>query len=159
MFCRNCGSQLPDNAAFCGNCGTKVEAVAAAPQQPAYEAVQQPAPAQQPVFVAPQQSAYAAPQQPVQAPPKPAVDPYLDDLAGSVLARGITGLILAFVGIPGIIVSAKAKNLAAEYERKAGQLSGRAKVGSILAKVGFPVGWGMTAFYVLYAIILMAAMM
>ena len=151
MFCRNCGSQLPDNAAFCGNCGTKVEAVAAAPQQPAYEAVQQPAPAQEPVFV--------APQQPVQAPPKPAVDPYLDDLAGSVLARGITGLILAFVGIPGIIVSAKAKNLAAEYERKAGQLSGRAKVGSILAKVGFPVGWGMTAFYVLYAIILMAAMM
>ena len=101
---------------------------------------------QQPVYVAPQQSA-------------PANDPYLDDLAGSVLARGITGLALAAIGVPGIIVSAKAKNLAAEYAQKAGGLSGRAKVGSILARVGFPLGWGMTGFYVLYAIILMAAMM
>lgn len=143
MFCRNCGSQLPDSAAFCGNCGTKVVA-AAAPQQPAYSA--------------PQQPAYVAPQQPVQAAPK-ANDPQLDALAGSVLARGITGLALAFVGVPGIIVSAKAKNMAAEYESKAGSLSGRAKVGSILAKVGFPLGFGMTAFYVLYAIILMAAML
>ena len=24
MFCRNCGTTLPDNAAFCGNCGTSV---------------------------------------------------------------------------------------------------------------------------------------
>lgn len=139
MFCKNCGNQLPDGAVFCGSCGTKVEAQAA-PQQTAYSAPQQPA------YVAPAQTA-----------PK-AVDPALDALAGTVLSRGITGLALAFVGIPGIIISAKAKGLAAEYASKAGELSGRAKVGSILAKVGFPVGFGMTAFYVLYAIILMAAM-
>ena len=58
----------------------------------------------------------------------------------------------------GVIVSAKAKNLDAEYQRKAGSLTGRAKVGNILAKVGFPLGWGMTGFYVLYTIILIAAM-
>jgi uncharacterized membrane protein YvbJ len=23
MFCKNCGSQLPDNSTFCGNCGAK----------------------------------------------------------------------------------------------------------------------------------------
>ncbi len=146
MFCPKCGNQVSDGAAFCASCGTKLE-VQAAPK-PAYEAVREPAYTQQPVFVAP-----------VQQQAAPANDAALNDLAGSVLARGITGLALAFVGIPGIIVSAKAKNLAAEYERKAGGLSGKAKVGSILAKVGFPVGWAMTGFYVLYAIILMAAMM
>lgn len=169
MFCRKCGTQLADGALFCGNCGTKVE-TEAAPQQSAYDIPQQPAydVPQQSAYDVPQQNTYTAPQpsyapqQPVYVAPQqsaPANDPYLDDLAGSVLARGITGLALAAIGVPGIIVSAKAKNLAAEYAQKAGGLSGRAKVGSILARVGFPLGWGMTGFYVLYAIILMAAMM
>ncbi len=26
MFCRNCGSTMPDNIAFCANCGTAVDA-------------------------------------------------------------------------------------------------------------------------------------
>src|SRR5689334_22767958 len=26
MFCRNCGTNLSDDAAFCGNCGTSTEA-------------------------------------------------------------------------------------------------------------------------------------
>ena len=37
MFCKNCGSRLPDGAKFCGSCGTKVqwqEAPVAAPQKP-----------------------------------------------------------------------------------------------------------------------------
>ena len=152
MFCSNCGTQIPEGSLFCGNCGAKVEAPTA-PQpapQPAYEAVQQPAyeAVQQPVFIAPQQS--AAPS---------ATSAELDDLAGTVLSRGILGLIMAFVGVPGIFICAKAKRLAAEYARKAGCLSGRAKVGSILAKVGFPISFAMTGFYVLYTIILMAAMM
>lgn len=40
MFCNNCGTQLPDNAAFCNNCGAKVGV------QPVYSApVQYSAPA------------------------------------------------------------------------------------------------------------------
>ncbi|MBE7070871.1 MAG: zinc-ribbon domain-containing protein, partial [Ruminococcaceae bacterium] len=31
MFCKKCGSTLPDNATFCGNCGTPVAAPDAAP--------------------------------------------------------------------------------------------------------------------------------
>ena len=33
MFCKKCGSELPENATFCGNCGTPVEA-APAPAAP-----------------------------------------------------------------------------------------------------------------------------
>lgn len=145
MFCKNCGNQLPDNAVFCGSCGTKVE-VQAAPQQPAYEAPVQPA------YTAPQQPAYVAPQP--QTAPK-ANDPAQDELAGSVLSKGIAGLALAPVfGVPGIIVSAGAKRKAREYESRYGTLSGKAKVGSILSKVGLPVSIGMTVFYLLYIIIL-----
>ena len=142
MFCKNCGNQLPDDALFCGSCGTKVEAPAA-PQQPAYEAPQ-PAP-QQPAYVAPQQPAYVAPQ-----PAPQANDPYKDELAGSVLSKGIAGLALAPVfGVPGIIVSAGAKRKAREYESRYGELSGKAKVGSILAKVGLPASLGMAGLYLL----------
>lgn len=149
MFCKNCGNQLPDNALFCGSCGTKVEAPAA-PQQPAYEAPQQPAyVVPQP---APQQPAYVAPQAAPQAH-----DPYKDELAGSVLSKGIAGLALAPVfGVPGIIVSAGAKRKAREYESRYGELSGKAKVGSILSKVGLPVSIGMTVMYFLYIIILVS---
>ena len=147
MFCKNCGNQLPDNALFCGSCGTKVEAPAA-PQQPAYEAPQQPAyVAPQP---APQQPAYVAPQAAPQAN-----DPYKDELAGSVLSKGIAGLALSLaLGVPGIIVSAGAKRKAREYESRYGELSGKAKVGSILSKVGLPVSIGMTVMYFLYLLIL-----
>ena len=72
-FCKNCGTQIADDATFCGNCGTAVNAApapqAAPVQQPAYQA----APVQQPVYqAAPVQPVYqaapivvAAPQQPV----------------------------------------------------------------------------------------------
>ncbi|MBE6685960.1 MAG: zinc ribbon domain-containing protein [Ruminococcaceae bacterium] len=30
MYCKNCGAQLPENAAFCGKCGAKLEAAAEA---------------------------------------------------------------------------------------------------------------------------------
>ena len=60
-FCKNCGAQLADEAAFCTNCGTQAEQAApqqAAPQQPVQQAYA--APQQQ--YAAPQQQ-YAAPQQ------------------------------------------------------------------------------------------------
>ena len=62
-FCKNCGNQLEDTAAFCTKCGTAFELSQpqAAPQQPAYTAPPQPQ-------AAPQQQAYAAPQQPYSQP-------------------------------------------------------------------------------------------
>lgn len=54
MFCKNCGAQLSEGAAFCPNCGTAVVKEVA---EPVY---QQPAEPQQPVYSQP-----AEPQQPV----------------------------------------------------------------------------------------------
>lgn len=144
MFCRNCGSQLADGAAFCGNCGTKVE-VQAAPQQPVYEAPQEP------VYEAPQEPVYVAPQvTPVIAPERPQEDPELSSLATNTLIMGIVGLALSELGLPGLIVSNIGLNKAAEFERKAGKLFGKAKVGRNLAKPGKIVGIVMTIFWAIY---------
>ena len=39
MFCRFCGSELPDNAVFCSNCGARIvsQHQAANQQQPGYQ--------------------------------------------------------------------------------------------------------------------------
>lgn len=162
MFCQNCGNQLAEGAAFCGQCGTKV-AVQAAPQQPAYEAPQSaPQPAYeapqstpQPAYEAPQQPAYTAPQpsyqQPVQAAPvQKQTNADLDSMATNTMIFGIIGLATGVMaGVPGIILSIIAKNKAGEFEACAGSLYGKAKVGSILSRVGLPVSIALTAFYTL----------
>lgn len=154
MFCSNCGTQIPEGSIFCGNCGTKVEAPAA-PQpapQPAYEAVQQPAyeAVQQPAYTAPQ-PAYTVPQQPVQVAPvnnTNANDPELNSLATNTMVFGILGAALGLcVGVPGIIFSCLTKKKVEEFQARAGSLYGKAKVGSILAKVGLPVSIACTAIY------------
>ena len=164
MFCSNCGNQLVEGAAFCGQCGTKV-AVQAAPQQPAYEAPQQPAyeAPQQPAYEAPQQPAYEAPQQttytvpqpsyqqPVQAAPvQQRTNADLNSMATNTMVFGIVGLATGVMaGVPGIILSNIAKNKAREFEACTGSLYGKAKVGSILARVGLPVSIVLTGVYAL----------
>lgn len=56
MFCKNCGTQLPDEAKFCGNCGNPTDN-----QEP-----RQQIPAQNPC--SPGQPAYAEPQAPATTP-------------------------------------------------------------------------------------------
>ena len=59
-FCKHCGNQLPDDAAFCSNCGTPVDNAQQTGQQNVQQNTQQAD--QQPV----QQNAQQADQQPVQ---------------------------------------------------------------------------------------------
>lgn len=142
MFCRSCGTQLPDGTAFCANCGTKVEV--------------QPAP--QPAFEAPQQPVYTAPQTaPVVAPERPQEDPEVNSLATTTLILGIVGLALSELGLPGLIVSNIGLKKAAEFERRAGKLFGKARVGRNLAKPGKIVGIVMTIFWAVYIFIVMIA--
>lgn len=141
MFCRNCGNQLPEGALFCNACGTKVEAPAQpAPEQPVYN--QQPAP-EQPAYTQP---VYTQPQ----------TNPDVEGAATGSLVFGI--LSLALGGILGIIFGKIAQNKANEFQMMTGELTGKAKVGNILGRIGVPVGIATLVFYVIYIIALLAAM-
>ena len=128
MFCNHCGNQLPEGAAFCASCGAHVEAA-----QPVY---QQPAPSA-----------------PVVAPAVQREDPALESLGRTTMILGIVGLALCEGGLPGWIVSNIALKKAAEYEYKAGSLTGKARIGRNLAKPGKIVGIIMTFFWIFFAII------
>lgn len=111
MYCKHCGTDLEENVKFCPNCGAEQTAEAA----------------------------------------EPVAEPVLDNefeekknaMAGSALVWGILGLVFSassWLAILGIIFSGIAKRKVAEYVAFAGELEGRAKAGSILAKIGMIVG-------------------
>lgn len=139
MFCNKCGTQLPDDAKFCANCGNVTDNQAAQPQEqnvyaeaPQYQA----APTYQDAT-----SYYAQPMAPV------------DDK--SLMIKGIVAVALAEFGIPGIILGAMAKKQAQQFmAANGGRIFGKAKVGSILGRVGFGLGIGMTIFWAFYFIVI-----
>ena len=141
MFCKNCGAQLPDGSAFCGSCGTAQNVQQAAP---AYE---------EPVYNA----------QPYNEAPVYNNAPVSSVDEKSLMIKGILAIALCEFGIPGIILGSMAKKMAAQFmAENGGQIYGKAKVGSILGKIGFGLGIGMTIFWgiyiLIYAIILGALM-
>ena len=82
-------------------------------------------------------------------------DTVKDQMAGNVLTWGILSLAFAVSGclaLLGFIFSFTARKKAKEYTRVCGELEGRARVGNILGWVGFGVGLGYTAFWVLYVL-------
>ncbi len=84
--------------------------------------------------------------QPLPPPANPAM---LESESGSILTFGILSLALGtvpFISPAGIVFGALGKSKANRFARMAGNLFGRAKVGRILAKVGFIVGIVMTAY-------------
>ncbi len=170
MFCKNCGTQLPENAAFCANCGTAQETqpvapVEEAPVAPAEAAVETPVAAavETPVATAVETPVAAEPQY-TQAPTYQAAPVYNAAPAGSVdaknlMIKGILAIALCEFGIPGIILGSMAKKLAAQFmAENGGQIFGKAKVGSILGRVGFGVGIAMTIFWAIYILIIGALM-
>ncbi len=131
--------------------------VYAQPAQPVYEQPVQPV-YEQPVYAQPAQPAQPVYEQPVYAQPvQPTFtpNPILESLASSSLTMGI--LSLALGAIFGIIFGAIGKNKAAEYGRLAGEVTGKAKVGAILSKIGFILGLVSTiilAIYIFVAVVL-----
>lgn len=80
-------------------------------------------------------------------------DAMKDQMAGNVLTWGILSLAFSASGclsLLGFIFSFTAKKKAREYSRMCGELEGRARVGNILGWIGFGVGIGYTAFWILY---------
>jgi zinc-ribbon domain len=125
VFCRQCGSRLPDNATFCPSCGAAVEAPPPAaetrseappspPTLPAYKAA--PPPAAAPPDRPPDAPSYQSAPPPVVAPPpepsvplRERVTTWWDDLerrvplltlpvAGAAVLAGL-GVLLGFVGL------------------------------------------------------------
>ena len=119
---------------FCNNCGNQLPEGAAFCATCGARTATQPAP------------------EPMVAPVRQQEDPELNSLAKNTMILGIAGLALSEMGIPGIIVSSIALNKAAEFERKAGKLFGKARLGRNLAKAGKIVGIVMT---ILWAFIIL----
>ena len=80
-------------------------------------------------------------------------DAVKDQMAGNVLTWGILSLAFSLSGclsLLGFIFSFTARKKAKVYRLAFGELEGRARVGQILSWVGFGVGIGYTAFWILY---------
>lgn len=147
MFCQNCGTQLPEGVKFCPECGTPVGNVEPLRNEPIPE---EPVIAAAPVY---EQPVCETPvRQPVvQSSPEAAA------LSTPILVFGILGLSFAcipYVNFLGIIFSAIAKKKVKQFLACGGVLSGKAKVGNILATVGLIIGIILT---VLFAIIITVA--
>lgn len=125
-FCNNCGTQVQDGAPFCPNCGAPISA----PAQP------QPTPV----------TSY----QPVAAPAPAPAPAQSGDNSTQILIFGILALVLAEFGIPGLIFGIITKKKVAEYLASGHELTGKAKVGSILGKVGLILGIVLTVFWAIY---------
>lgn len=165
MFCSKCGNQIPDNTAFCSNCGNAVntqaapvaetpvaEPVAAPVAEPvAAPAVETPVatPVAEPTYAAP---TYQAPQPTYTAPAYNAT-PAADN-STAILVKGIVALACAcsfYFSFVGIIFGCLTKNEVARFlSNHNGQVYGKAKIGSILGKVGLILGIVMTAIFAIW---------
>ncbi len=160
MFCQNCGTFLEDGTKFCPNCGTPV----AAPQpacepEPAQTVYEEPVVAAQPVCEQPQEPVYQQPAEPVQQPVVQE-NPAAAALSTPILIFGIMGIAFActfYLSFLGIIFSAIAKGKVKQYLAEGGVLSGKAKVGSILAKVGLILGIVLTVLFVVWLMAIIVA--
>ena len=155
MFCSKCGTQVAEGTAFCANCGNSLKAeapVVETPVEVAAPVAEAPVEVAAPAVEAPtyQAPTYQAPtyQQTYEAP--------VDDK--SLMIKGIIALALAEIGIPGIILGAMAKKQAAQFmAQHNGQIFGKAKIGSILGRIGFGFGIGFTIFWAIYFFIIFIA--
>ena len=123
MFCKNCGRQLDEGENLCPACGTMN-----ATETPAATAGIE----------------YAAND-------TAAVNERLkDEMAGQAFKWGLLSVIFSgtvCLSLLGFIFSFVAKSKALSYQTVFGELTGRAKAGRILSKIGFGLGLGMVIYF------------
>lgn len=136
MFCKNCGRQLDEGENLCPACGTVNATETAAPT----------------AGITYDLGANSAEDSAVDT----ANQLLKDEMAGQTFKWGLMSLIFSASGclsLLGFIFSFIAKARAVAFERTFGELSGRAKAGRILGKIGFGLGLGMTI-YMAFCIVL-----
>ena len=155
MYCKNCGTQMNDNAAFCPACGAKAAGVEQNDYQNNYYAESYQYDNYQPDYY--QQDPYQVQHY------DPAATPEAERYASKSLTFGILSLV--FGGILGIIFAGIARNNAVFYQEQIGELAGKVKVGHTLGTVGLilsiistVLGVCTIIWYVLYLGIIMSAL-
>ena len=181
-FCKNCGNELLDTAAFCPKCGTAAENPAPTQATPAPEANQQPQYQQAPNYQAPNYNQYQPQQQgynqyqpqqnyyqPQQNYYQPAQDVNNFNEATEVdvpvgkgiksLVFGILSLCFFYVPVLGIIFACIARKSGAEIlsMNPRGAAKGLAKAGKITGTVGLPFSIIYTVIIGLYILLFIAA--
>ena len=144
MYCTKCGAELADGARFCTNCGAQLAEEAAEVVETAAAAVEETAAKAEEIIAAPAAAS-------VEAAEAPASN------TTAILVLGIVAAAVSELGIPGIIVGAIGRKKAKAHLAETGSLTGKAKVGSILAKVGIILGIIMTVVWLIDIIVVAAA--
>lgn len=148
MFCPNCGTEIREGISFCPNCGTSL--VREEPPVYAEPDVQDQGQAQPVTVYEYTQNGYSQPT-PVSAPQE----------LPNVLLWGILGFVFAdtfFLSFLGIIFSAIGLSKANLYTRLTGcPVNKGGKVGRILSVVGLIIGIVMTVLFIIWLIVVIAA--
>ncbi len=129
MFCKSCGTQISDSSSFCPSCGTAISA-------------------SNDNFSAPPYTPSYVPPQPVPTTP--------------ILVFGILSLCFActfFLSFLGIIFGAISQSKSKTALSSNGSLSGKARTGRILGKVGLILGIVMTAIFAVYFTVILLALL
>ena len=126
MFCKNCGRQLDEGENLCPACGTMnaTETTADA------KGITYDLGANDTVVLANER--------------------LKDEMAGQAFKWGLLSVIFSgtvCLSLLGFIFSFVAKSKALSYQTVFGELTGRAKAGRILGKVGFGLGLGMVIYF------------
>ncbi|MBR2336615.1 MAG: zinc-ribbon domain-containing protein [Clostridia bacterium] len=169
MFCKHCGTQMPESAKFCPTCGkindVAEEVIAAQPapqieEAPISDYSDASNPVEEIVDVQPQATYFDPSAEPAFVPtstPSFASQPAKKESGAGCLVFAILGLVFGcsfFLSIIGIVFSYIARGMLNGYVQRNGSTSGPASAAKGLSIAGLIVSWVMAGIFTFYFVIL-----
>ena len=156
MFCKHCGSELPEGASFCVTCGKKITADAPYGAEKATESA-----SENEFTYAPANTdfdfSYTYTEPTPAAPASAPRDEARDAHGGRILLFSILALAFSlsfYLAIVGTVFFIIAKVQLGRYLAKYGETEGRASVGKALSVAATPVNIVMMVFFTVFVIVL-----